>query len=78
MNVTIYPTRFILEKAFLGSKSLTHRFLIASFLINEGIMLREVGVQRPWRGQGVGSNPQAAGLSCPLLRGTPTQTPERG
>lgn len=42
MNVTIYPTRFILEKAFLGSKSLTHRFLIASFLINEGIILENV------------------------------------
>ena len=42
MNVTIYPTRFIHEKAFLGSKSLTHRFLIASFLINEGIILENV------------------------------------
>ena len=42
MNVTIYPTRFILEKAFLGSKSLTHRFLIASYLINEGIILENV------------------------------------
>ena len=42
MNVTIYPTHFIFEKAFLGSKSLTHRFLIASWLINEGIILDNV------------------------------------
>ena len=42
MNVTIYPTHFIYEKAFLGSKSLTHRFLIASWLVNEGIILDNV------------------------------------
>ena len=42
MNVTIYPSHFIYENAFLGSKSLTHRFLIASWLVNEGIILENV------------------------------------
>lgn len=42
MNVKIYPSRFILEKHFDGSTSLTHRFLIASWLINEKIFLDNV------------------------------------
>lgn len=42
MNVTIYPSRFILDKHFEGSKSLTHRLLIASMLANEGFILENV------------------------------------
>ena len=42
MDVTIRNSRFIAENAFLGSKSLTHRFLIASWLINEAIILENI------------------------------------
>lgn len=42
MNVSIYPSHFIFEKAFEGSKSLAHRFLIASFLANEAILIDNV------------------------------------
>lgn len=42
MNVTIYPSRFILEKSFAGSTALTHRYLIASWLMNEGILFENV------------------------------------
>lgn len=42
MNVSIYPSYFILDKAFEGSKSLAHRFIIASFLANEAILLDNV------------------------------------
>ena len=42
MNVTIYPSRFILDKNFLGSKDLTQRYLIASWLSNEPIILDNI------------------------------------
>ena len=42
MNVTIYPSRFILDKNFLGSKDLTQRYLIASWLANEPIILDNI------------------------------------
>lgn len=42
MNVLIYPSRFILEDDFLGSKNLTHLYLIASFIANQGIILENV------------------------------------
>ena len=42
MKVTIYPSRFILDKHFEGSKSLTHRLLIGSWLANEGFILENV------------------------------------
>ena len=40
MNVKIYKSRFILEHKFSGSKSLTHRYLIGAFLLNNGIILQ--------------------------------------
>ena len=42
MKVTIYPSRFILDKHFEGSKSLTHRLLIGSWLSNEGFILENI------------------------------------
>ena len=42
MNVSIYPSHFILDKAFEGSKSLAHRFIIASFLANEALIIDNV------------------------------------
>ena len=42
MNVTIYPSRFILNKEIDGSKALTHRFLLGSILSNEGIILDNI------------------------------------
>ncbi len=42
MNITFYPSRFILEKSFSGSTTLAQLFLIASWLINEGILLENV------------------------------------
>lgn len=42
MNVSIYPSYFILDKAFEGSKALAHRFLIASFLANEAFIIDNI------------------------------------
>ena len=44
MNVKIYPSRFISENKFYGSKSLTHRFLIACFLANNGSIIDNIAV----------------------------------
>lgn len=42
MNVKIYSSYFIFEKAFEGSKSLAHRFLIASWLAKQAIIIENV------------------------------------
>ena len=44
MNVKIYKSRFILEHKFSGSKSLTHRYLIGAFLLNNGIILDNIAI----------------------------------
>lgn len=44
MNVTIYPSRFILNSKINGSKALTHRFLIASFLANEPFIIDNIPI----------------------------------
>ena len=45
MNVKIYPSKFILEKDFDGSKSLAHRFLIASFLANDKSIINNIPIK---------------------------------
>lgn len=42
MNVKIHPSRFISENKFLGSKSLTHRFLLACFLANNSSIIDNI------------------------------------
>ena len=44
MNVTIFPSRFILNKEIDGAKALIHRFLIGSLLANESMIIDNVSI----------------------------------